>query len=256
MCILAYHMVDSFLTWGVTRVAPHLFFRQIKMLQSAGKEFLTISDYLELSPLQQSDKIAITFDDGYASVFNYAFPILEKFSVPASVFVNPAYIGQFNTWDANFGRRVRHLDWRQIRTLKGAGWEIGSHGMTHQDLTTLSRARLEREFLVSRRLIEHQIGMCSPVFSFPFGNSGPKVRIACKDSGYKSALAMGGATLDRRESGLWSRVGVYLFEAPFLLKHKVLHKSGIFITLLERVFDACSNLTVKAKSKKWHIDKN
>ena len=256
MSILAYHIIDSKFTWGVTRVTPHLFSRQIDLLIAAGKQFVTISDYVLFNESDRLNKIAITFDDGYESVFTHAFPILKNKGILASVFVNPVFVGQYNTWDANFGKRIKHMDWHQIQRLEQAGWEIGSHGLTHQDLTHLSPFRLQRELFVSQRLIRKRIGHCSSVFSFPFGNSNNRVRQRCRESGYKHALVMGKAPRAGNVRNIWTRNGIYLFDVPFLFKYKVLAKSGFFLILLKRVFNACSNLTVMAKSKKWNIDKN
>jgi peptidoglycan/xylan/chitin deacetylase (PgdA/CDA1 family) len=37
-------------------------------------------------------RIAITFDDGYASVFRYAYPVLKALRLPATVFVSTAFV--------------------------------------------------------------------------------------------------------------------------------------------------------------------
>ena len=37
--------------------------------------------------------IAVTFDDGYESVYYIAFPILQKYSIPATVFLVTGYVG-------------------------------------------------------------------------------------------------------------------------------------------------------------------
>ena len=249
-------MVDSRFSWGVTRVTPRLFEKQIQLLRAAGTEFFTVSEYLQLDQSASKKAIAITYDDGYESIFKNAFPILEMHNIKATVFVNPNYVGNYNTWDANFGKRIKHMDWHQIRQLKEAGWEVGSHGLMHQDLTKLPALRVEREFVQSRRRIHDYIGSCSNIFSFPFGNINGKVWQQCLKAGYTHALAMGSHSLAKKNEQIAVRTGIYLFDIRPLFLYKVFAKDRFFINLIEKFFDACSNLTVLTQSKKWNVDKN
>ena len=252
MCILAYHMVDSQFFWGVTRVTPHLFSKQINLLLDVGIKFLNISEYLLLDPQQRKQNIALTFDDGYESVYTQAFPILKAKGLTAGVFINPGFVGQYNTWDANFGKRTRHMDWNQILALKEEGWEIGSHGLSHKDVTKLHPDHASRELQLSHDLIKKHVGECSRVFSFPFGSLNLQVLSICRYIGYTAALVMGANNL---EKNIYSRTGIYLFDTAPFFKYKVFAKDRFFINLLQKGFDCCSNLTVMAQSKKWNADK-
>ena len=190
MCILAYHMVDSQFFWGVTRVTPHLFSKQINLLLDVGIKFLNISEYLLLDPQQRKQNIALTFDDGYESVYTQAFPILKAKGLTAGVFINPGFVGQYNTWDANFGKRTRHMDWNQILALKEEGWEIGSHGLSHKDVTKLHPDHASRELQLSHDLIKKHVGECSRVFSFPFGSLNLQVLSICRYIGMSVILPL------------------------------------------------------------------
>ena len=253
MSILAYHSVDPHFSWGVTRVTPQNFSKQIQMLVAAHTEFYTVSDYLQQSRVNTSKKIAITFDDGYESVYHFAFPVLEKYGLTATVFVNPGYVGQYNTWDATFGIRFRHMNWRQLAELLDAGWEIGSHGLWHRDITRLAKMQCAEELLLSRNIIEKRLGRCSSVFSFPFGNGNNDVWRQCREVGYTAGLAMGPNSLTAAGDEVKSRTGIYLFDNLFLFTQKAFAKNRFFFTLLQRFFDMCSNLTVLTQLKKWHV---
>ena len=249
-------MVDSRFSWGVTRVPPRLFSKQINMLLEMEKNFLTISDYINQNPSDRRNSIAITFDDGYESVYLHAFPILQELGIKASVFINPGFVGQYNTWDANFGKRSRHLNWRQIEELNKAGWEMGSHGMKHHDLTRLSLKQLDYELRQSQKIICRRIGSCSSVFSFPFGNYDEHVWSQCLQAGCTKAVTMGGKTFLSEENRITGRLGVYAFDSAAILKNKINSHKSAFVRWKQKLFDVCSNLTVFFKSKSWQVDQN
>jgi len=105
--------------------------------------------------------VSITFDDGYASTYEKAFPILNRYGFPATVFVITSYIGELQNY----------MDWDQVLTLSSLGkWEIGSHTHTHPDLTTLkadhviAELRHSKEVLVSKGL--NPIGISTPYGQF------------------------------------------------------------------------------------------
>ena len=130
--MLVYHKVDPKAELGLTCVHPDTFEKQIAFLTSEGYQMVTLSD-LRLNG--NNKRIAICFDDGYQDVYDYAFPVLQKYSAVATVFIIVDYIGKDNTWDVNIGGiRYRHLDEDSIHKLVESGWEIGSHSMSHLSL--------------------------------------------------------------------------------------------------------------------------
>ena len=84
-------MVDPRFDWGITRVMPKQFRRQIEFALERGFTFQTISEYLSHKN-DHSKRIAITFDDGYKSVFTKAFPFLKENNIPATVFLTTGAI--------------------------------------------------------------------------------------------------------------------------------------------------------------------
>jgi peptidoglycan/xylan/chitin deacetylase (PgdA/CDA1 family) len=247
-------MVDPRLSWGMTRVTPRQFDRQITLLVEKEFDFLTITDYLH-ETTKEAGRIAITFDDGYESVFLHAWPILQRYNIPATVFVNPEFIGQFNGWDVNIaGQRFRHMDWQQIDALHKNGWEIGSHGMRHRDLTRLSDDKLERELTRAAQLIKRRIGVCSSVLSYPFGNTNARVERCANKLGFDFGLSMG---MQQKEVSLQyavQRRGVYFFDSLFSFRLKVYNQYQFYFSFVQRVLDKCSDCTVMIKQNKWQID--
>lgn len=89
--ILMYHRIaDTGLDPWQLCVSPEKFRQQLEQL-SQQFEFIKLSDIPACGDL--SNKLVITFDDGYADNLLVAKPILEEFSAPATVFVTSGYVG-------------------------------------------------------------------------------------------------------------------------------------------------------------------
>lgn len=124
-------------------------------------------------------RIAITFDDGYADLRQYALPLLAELGFSATIFMPAGLIGRSNRWDEAIGCRplplfsASDLEWCIAR-----GFSIGAHGFWHRDLTALSEQELRQEVIGSRRLLEVVTGQPVKTFCYPFGRyDGRVVRV-------------------------------------------------------------------------------
>jgi len=252
MGILVYHMVDPRFSLGVTRIKPRRFFEHIHTLLDAGFQFLTISDYLS-APTSEK-KVALTFDDGYESVFQHAFPVLRSLNLPASVFINPAYVGQWNTWDINLAwRRFRLMDWRQLEILRQERWEIGIHGLCHKDLSRLPQNVLEMEIALALQIMRRRLGD-SRVISYPFGNVDKNVWKVCDNHGLTAGLTMSRKPQGLPEEFSIQRYGVYPFDSLKTVCGKASAKQKKRYQVVQRIMDFCSDATVLVKRTSWNLD--
>jgi len=110
-----------------------------------------------------SSMITFTFDDGYQSTYDKAFPILEKYSYPATAFIITSAVGESG-----------YMTIEQILDLANKGWEIGSHTVSHVDLTELSDDQLSYELLESKKYLE-RFGLKVENFSSPYGEYNKRV---------------------------------------------------------------------------------
>lgn len=134
--------------------------------------------------------VIITFDDGYESVYQNAYPVLKQAEYRAAVFVVSGFIGDWNLWDTNLGRiRYRHLSAEQIKELSREGWEVGSHGMRHRPLSYINNRDLHWELYRSREMLETIVEEPISSFAYPFGIHNVRVQRAVRDAGYKIACA-------------------------------------------------------------------
>lgn len=117
----------------------------------------TIFEAFKYSMINREPIISLNFDDGYLSTFTRAFPILKEYHLPATVFVITDKIGADG-----------YMNLEQLKDLVVAGWEIGSHTVTHAELTKLSRVCVYGELCLSKKILE-TFGLKIDSFAVPFG---------------------------------------------------------------------------------------
>lgn len=241
--VLAYHMVDPAFDWGITRVKPGQFARQMQWL--AEHDFQVVD--LETSLAHRGDglSVAITFDDAYESIFHHAFPVLQRFNWVATVFVVTSFIGQYNSWDANIGgRRFKHLDWQQLRVLKNAGWRIESHSATHVDLTRVGQVRRRREIWDSKQILEARLGGTTQFFSYPFGKTNAAVAQQVVDAGYTQGFTLHRHNFARVAAEMQvPRIGIYLNETLATFQGKMQQRQPIIERIFLRLLYHCAQGT-------------
>src|SRR4051812_45967822 len=122
--------------------------------------------------------VALTFDDAYRSVREYALPLLDRLGVPATVFAVASFADAaapvttaMGDWsDGPHAHELQSMGWDELRALVGHGWEIGSHTRTHPMLTRLSDADLGEELASSRTACEAATGQPCRSLAYPFGD--------------------------------------------------------------------------------------
>jgi peptidoglycan/xylan/chitin deacetylase (PgdA/CDA1 family) len=140
--------------------------------------------------------------------------------VKGTVFQVVGSVGGPNDWDVNLApKRVKHLSWGQIKELVKAGFEMGSHTITHRDLTRLAPRDLALELADSKKALEDETGVGVASISYPFGRYNPRVVDAAVEAGYSSGFTSspnsGG---DRMTIGRW---GLYSIDGREALRRKL-----------------------------------
>jgi peptidoglycan/xylan/chitin deacetylase (PgdA/CDA1 family) len=123
--------------------------------------------------------VVITFDDGYLDVYTNAFPIMEKYGYTGTVYIV-----------ANRLKSDGFLHEGELETLLDHGWEVGSHGMTHTELTQ-NHALVRQEILQSRLDLEDALETRISSFAYPFGSVDWYVSNKVIDYGYQAGVSVG-----------------------------------------------------------------
>lgn len=138
---------------------------------------------------KSSRLIGLTFDDGYDDFTDYALPVLLRYGFTATVFVLARRLGGVNEWDAG-GPRKPLMTAARVRAAAAAGMEIGSHGLFHVSLPSVSGRELADEVSLSRHLLAEATGYAVDGFCYPFGHVSEDAVRAVRDAGYSYACAI------------------------------------------------------------------
>lgn len=219
--ILAYHKIQREFELGLSYTTPRQFEKQIAYLHDRGFKSISIARLLSSRPVP-TNSVIITFDDAYESVYKNAFPILCKYNFTGTLFVITKFAGKLNGWDYHSGRfQFSHCSWDQIRCLARAGWEIGSHTVSHPLLRKLSPRELWFEIRYSKDIIEQKIQRSTNVFSYPFGWYNKGVIECVQKAGYLGACTLGDRMPVIPSRYALFRRGVYVFEPLAYFKQKL-----------------------------------
>jgi peptidoglycan/xylan/chitin deacetylase (PgdA/CDA1 family) len=202
---LLFHMITSRRLAHFSHYSPDKFKLLIETISNRKTATATVKETLD-DPARRV--VVITFDDGFETFFTEAFPVLEAYGVKATLFPIAGFIGRRSEWDAL--PLQQHLSKAQIREISDCGHEIGSHTMTHADLTMLPMHDLEGELRDSKAALEDITGRPVVSLSFPFGSWNKRVWETARSVGY--TCAAGYRSEGRIEKGMLPVQGVYSFD--------------------------------------------
>ena len=195
--ILLYHQVATPTNGNLYYVDPVEFRAQMQALKDWG--YTSIPVALLIKAINFGAKlpprpVVITFDDGGASVYSSAFPIMQEFGFTGVSYIIYNYVGTKGYMTA-----------AQIQEMAAAGWETGSHSLSHADLTVSDH--LEWEVNDSRYLLEKLLGVRVETFAYPYGKANFAIRDLVRDH-YRAGMGLG-VYLTQRSADLY-----YLWRRP------------------------------------------
>lgn len=208
--ILAYHSVGT-PQWGVNDVSPRDFERHLQIAVDDGWSFATPAEVMA-----EPDKplLALTFDDGVATVLANALPVLRHHGIPATVFV----VTGWASGETTDSMRRLVLDWRGVRALQEGGVTVASHSVTHPDFGRLEPGEARRELEVSREELRRMLGVETDEFAIPLGQSAnwtPAASAAAVAAGYTKVYAQ---AINTRPEATIARNFITRIDRPMLFR--------------------------------------
>lgn len=162
--ILMYHRVDvdqpRDRVGRELTVSPQQFAEQLAYLKAHGITGISMEELRQRlesgAPLDHV--VVLTFDDGYADQYTYAYPLLREYRDAATFYIVTGALD---------GRR--HLSWTQVESLHAAGEDIAAHGLAHADLTLMSSAQQAKQIDDSVRVLERRLHAAVTSYGYPSG---------------------------------------------------------------------------------------
>lgn len=188
--IIEYHN-PTFVLSAEVMMKPEWFENQLNWLSDSGYTTLNtdqLVDFLNGGAYPQKS-VVLSFDIGVNRHSEYAeiiIPTLRKYGLHAIVFL----VANTNLIGDECNLEGETFCWSELRTWSDEGLiSVESHGIWHEDYTTLDKAEQEQDAGLSKRLIEENIGKHVSGFAFPFDAYSPQSFEVLKSLGYEFAVA-------------------------------------------------------------------
>lgn len=170
---------------------------QLDMLDHWGARVLPLRTAHRLLEQDQLPEraVVLTFDDGYASVLEQAWPELRDRGLPATLFAVSGYLrpGMRFPWDRahpHGSGLVRLATAGELASAADEGLDIGSHTVSHRWLPRLSRAEAADEVRWSRLELEDLLARPVTSFAYPMGGWTRQIRDQVEEAGYDVAITV------------------------------------------------------------------
>lgn len=208
--IFCYHRLVDKIRYPGTEIRPADFEAEMKMLKDRGITVIGMQDFLAWRRGEKNipaRSAIVTFDDGWKSQYEVAWPIMKKYGYPLTLFIYTEGVrgGKLGGGEA--------ITWEQLADMRDNGVDIQAHSATHQDLReghaisipgeggkrvrkSLHGAEyeqwLQNEVVGCKQLLEQRLAVKVNCFAVPFGNYNEHVKEMARNAGYEAMFTVYG----------------------------------------------------------------
>mgnify|MGYP000911672203 CR=1 FL=1 len=171
-------------------VFPEEFEKQMRYLRENDFNIVSLKKFRQylINKSLPPKTVLITFDDGYQDNYFNAFPILKKYSLPATIFVTTGNIGKKNKIRDDV---LEMLNWDHIKEMEESNLiDFEPHSVSHQKLSKIEIAEAEREIIDSTDIVEKKLNKKCLFFAYPYGAYNDKVLSIIKKNGIELAFTV------------------------------------------------------------------
>lgn len=125
---------------------------------------------------------AVTLDDGYQDNYHFAYPVLQEYSCPATIFVSSGFLEAADYRDfsrqAGLYPHLPPLSWGQLEEMHPLV-EVGAHTHSHIQIAAVEREVLRRELKTNIDLIKDRLALTPVILAYPWGQDFDFIRPNC-----------------------------------------------------------------------------
>ncbi|MBA5249645.1 MAG: polysaccharide deacetylase [Gammaproteobacteria bacterium] len=174
-----------------TSISPALFEQHLQYLKENNFKVLKLDTMLTLLDSNRlPDKcVVLTADDAYQSIADNAYPLLEKYLMPMSVFVATEPVDK---------KYPAMMSWQQMRKIKGNIIQFYNHGTDHRHLLNTGKNEIKAQIQHAQKRLEKELAECTNwfscflygkytpdlIFAYPYGESNSVIMQQVKNLGY------------------------------------------------------------------------
>jgi peptidoglycan/xylan/chitin deacetylase (PgdA/CDA1 family) len=208
--IFCYHRLVDKVRFPGTEITPQVFEQQMKMLTDRGITVISLQDLLAWKRGEKNIPprcAVITFDDGWKSQYEVAWPMMKKLGYTFTMFIYTEGVA-----GASLGGG-QAITWEMLGDMRDNGIDIEAHSATHQDLREghtvmvmepdrkrtkkkLTGAEYEQwvqnEVVGCKTLLEQRLGIKVNCYAVPFGNYNEHVKELARNAGYEAMFTVYG----------------------------------------------------------------
>jgi peptidoglycan/xylan/chitin deacetylase (PgdA/CDA1 family) len=184
--ILCYHGMGP-QARGRLLMSASAFEEQMRYLKREGYRVITLRQYLDFAALRRQlprKTVVLTFDDGWKSFKEHAYPILKELGFPATLFIYTDFVGA----------RIA-MTWPELKELAQEGFDIQAHSKTHGDMRRKPgepddeyNRRMQSELVQPLGLFQQRLGQVPTILAYPYGAHDEDVVKRTREAGYVAAL--------------------------------------------------------------------
>ena len=192
---------------GGLAVRPEIFADHLAALRSNGWNTLSGKEFLHL--LQSGNipgkTVLLTFDDGFADNYVYAYPILKQYGMKAVLFVASSFIENADmnresfvplphseVWKLAFSERRSEVmcTWNELREMEESGvFDIQSHGHSHnipQFINEKKYSDIKDDLSAGKKMLEEMLSKNVLHLAWPKGKYDDKTIEIASELGFKA----------------------------------------------------------------------
>ena len=181
-------------------ITPDTLDEHFKYLKLYGYNPISLKEYFSYrqnGTALPENPVIITFDDGYISNYEVAYPLLKKYNYKAVIFVITSRMGDHNV-------KFPHFSWEEAREMEKSGLvEIESHSHTHPDFSLLNFSQTVLEMRLARYSIETNLNKKCRFFAYPYGKMNFSSSDIAKAAGYNMVFVGRNKNADLQNENLY-----------------------------------------------------